>query len=304
MKNQRSNKGYALLEGWLSLVLNALLFILKYWAGVTTGSIALIADAWHTLSDSLTSIVVLIGAKISSKPPDKEHPYGHGRAELVASIIIGVLLAVVGFSFLVESIKELNNREAVIFGRIALIATIVSIVGKEAMAQYALYASRKSGSKSIKADAWHHRTDALSSLVILVGIIFGKNFWWMDGVLGLIVSLVIFYTAYEIIAETFSNLIGEQASEETVLKIKKIIDESTQYDLQPHHLLVHEYGSHCDVSFHIKLPPDMQISKAHEVATLVEKSLRDKMDMRATIHIEPKTSPHAPPLLPDPVKPK
>src|SRR5210317_2160920 len=98
-------------QGWISIFINGLLFIAKYWVGIITGSIALMADAWHSLSDSLTSIIVIFGAKISSKPPDKEHPFGHGRAELIASIIIGAILGFVGFEFAKESISKLMNRE-------------------------------------------------------------------------------------------------------------------------------------------------------------------------------------------------
>jgi len=104
---KKNNKKLSYIEGWLSITSNILLFILKYWVGIVTGSIAIIADAWHSLTDSISSIVVLIGAKVSSKPADKNHPFGHGRAELIASLIIGVLLAVIAFSFLEKSFSAL-----------------------------------------------------------------------------------------------------------------------------------------------------------------------------------------------------
>lgn len=196
-----TNKKIAYLQGWISIIVNGLLFILKYWAGFVTGSLALMADAWHTLSDSLSSIIVVIGTKISNKPPDKEHPFGHGRAELIAAIIIGVILGLIGFEFARDSIARLANHGSVVFGKFAIWVTVISIVVNECLAQFSFWAGRTTGNPALKADGWHHRSDAISSLIILVGIFAGSYFWWIDGVLGLIVSLLIFYAAYEIIKE-------------------------------------------------------------------------------------------------------
>ena len=113
MNNNEKAKFYGYLEGWMSIIVNLILFIVKYWAGIVTGSVAIIADAWHSLSDSLTSVVVIVGVKISSKPADKEHPFGHGRAELISAIVISILLATVGLNFIIESIKFKKNMEKV-----------------------------------------------------------------------------------------------------------------------------------------------------------------------------------------------
>ena len=136
----RISIGY--LEGFISIILNILLFLLKLWVGVQTFSIAIIADAWHTLSDSLSSVAVLIGLRASKKPPDEEHPYGHGRAELVSTLLIGLVLALIGVNFLRESIDRLINHEAVIFGFWAKVVTIISIVAKEGLAQLSFFAAR------------------------------------------------------------------------------------------------------------------------------------------------------------------
>lgn len=183
---------------WLSIVLNILLFALKYWAGVVSNSVALIADAWHTLSDSISSLAVLVGLKYAQQPADLEHPYGHGRAELIASLVVGVLLAVVGFNFLAESVVHLRNRVAFSYGPVAIWVTLVSVVVKEIMARYSITTGKKLKLNSLKADGWHHRSDALSSLVILLAIFLGRNIWWMDSVLGMLVSFLIFYTTWGI----------------------------------------------------------------------------------------------------------
>ena len=226
-------------EGWLSIIINILLFGLKYWAGIVTGSIAIIADAWHTLTDSISSIIVLVGAKISTKPADKKHPFGHGRAELIASLIIGVLLALIAFSFIQESIEKLKNREAVVFGSFAIVVTIVSIISKETLAQFAIWAGKKSNSKVLMADAWHHRSDAISSLIILVGIFFGKYFWWIDGILGIFVALLLFYATYEIFRDSITPILGKIPDENLLKEVKKICN-STNDRIKAHHFHIHE----------------------------------------------------------------
>ena len=170
------NKKLSYIEGWLSIVINTLLFAFKLFVGMFSGSIAIIADAWHTLSDSLSSMVVIIGAKISVKPGDKEHPFGHGRIELIASLIIGFLLLLTGVNLITESVERLSNNTAFNFHPLLITACAISIILKEGMAQFSLWAYRKSGSTTLKADAWHHRSDAISSAIILAGMFLGSYF--------------------------------------------------------------------------------------------------------------------------------
>ena len=275
------------LEGWLSIFVNLFLFVLKYWAGIVTGSIAIIADAWHTLSDSLSSIVVLVGVKVSSKPADKEHPFGHGRAELIASIIIGMLLALIAFNFVLESIDKLKNHESVQFGKIAIVVTIISIIVKELMAQFAFWAGKKTRSVTLKADAWHHRSDAISSIIILVGIFLGPYFWWIDGVMGLLVAAMIFFAAYEIISDASSPLLGEEPEDELVNQLNKISKLKVGFDANVHHIHMHRYGDHTELTFHIKLPKEFSLEKTHDICNSIEQQLKVEMNIYATIHAEP-----------------
>ncbi|MFH2096677.1 MAG: GNAT family N-acetyltransferase, partial [Bacteroidota bacterium] len=272
---------------WISLVLNTLLFVLKYWAGVVTGSVALIADAWHTLSDSLTSLIVLVGVKASSKPPDKNHPFGHGRAEMIGALVIGILLAIVGFSFLIESIDRLYSKDTVVFGKIAIVATVVSLVVKEGLAQFSIRMGKKFNIKSLIADGWHHRSDALSSLVILIGIFFGKYYWWMDGVLGIIVAVMIFYTTFIIMKDTISPLIGEKPDEITEQQIRQISKEVFEKELNIHHLRLHRYGHHSEITFHIELPGTISLDEAHTIASRLEQQIINQTGYYPTIHMEP-----------------
>ncbi len=285
--NYRIIKKYGYLEGWLSLIVNVLLFVVKYWAGVITGSVALIADAWHTLSDSLTSIIVLIGIKASVKPPDKRHPYGHGRAELIGSIVIGVLLAIVGFNFLIEAIEKLQNRHSVVFGTFAIVVTIISVVVKEAMAQFAIRTGKKHNIKTLIADGWHHRSDSISSIIILVGIYLNDYFWWMDAVLGIIVAILIFYTTFHILKDNISPLLGEKPNDEIIDNINKIAQTICERELNVHHIRMHQYGHHTELTFHIELPGNFELNKAHTVASRIEQRILKEMGIYSTIHMEP-----------------
>ena len=290
MKNEvkkRSPNFFAYFEGWLSIGINILLFALKYWAGVVSGSVAIIADAWHTLADSITSIIVLIGTKTSEKPPDNKHPFGHGRAEIIAAFIIGIFLALIAFEFFVESIKRLSEHEAASYGTIAIIVTIISILFKEALAQFAFWSSKKVNSISLRADAWHHRSDAISSIIILVGIFLGKYFWWIDGVLGLIVAIIIAYAALKTIKDAISSILGETPSDEDILKIKQICNEVSPFDSHPHHIHIHDYGKHQELTFHINLPSNISLLEAHNIATEIEVAIKEKMNFETTIHMEP-----------------
>ncbi len=282
---------YIKVEGWSSILLNSLLFILKYWAGVATGSMALIADAWHTLSDSVSSVIVLIGGTISRKPADHDHPFGHGRVEHITAIIIGVLLAIIAFDFMVGAVAKFGTREATVYGTIAWVVTIISVFVKEAMAQFAFLAARKTGSNILSADAWHHRTDALSSLLILAGLFVGKYFWWTDAVLTFLVALMIGYASYDILKKEIHALMGEQPSEELLDRIIQTAQGSSQIQLHLHHIHIHSYGDHTELSCHIKLPPEMTLVEAHEICTRVEKDILEKFGFITTVHPEPLPGP-------------
>ena len=283
--DQHSKLGYR--EGLVSVILNLLLFVLKYYAGIASASLALIADAWHTLSDSLTSLVVILGIKLSSKKPDKEHPFGHGRWEQISALIIAILLALVGVEFMKDAIAKLRGHEAADFGWLAYLATVASIVLKEGLARYAFYIARKTGNAAVKADGWHHRSDALSSLMVLAGLFLSPYFWWIDSVLGMLISFMLFYAAYGIIREAVNKILGEEPSEEVIGKVEQIVKAEMGNVAYPHHYLIHHYGDHIEFTFHIKVPGEETVEEAHRKATLIEMQIKTELKIDATIHIEP-----------------
>ena len=285
MNIEKRKLGYQ--EGVISAVTNTLLFGLKFWVGTTVGSVAMIADAWHTLSDTLTSLVVILGFWISSKPGDEEHPFGHGRAELIASVIIGTLLGVVGFNFFKESWYQLRNHQSVEYSTISIIVFAVSVAAKEALARYSIWAGRKVNAQSLLADGWHHRSDALASALIIAGALFGSRFWWIDGALGFGVSALILYAATDIIRGAVNTLMGEKPEAEMVDKVRVIVEETLPGTSKLHHIHLHTYGDQKEMTLHIRLPADMSLRDAHSITFAIEDRIRKELQIETTIHPEP-----------------
>lgn len=283
--NKKSHLGYR--EGVVSVILNLLLFGLKYYAGIVSSSVALIADAWHTLSDSLTSVLVILGIKLSSRKPDKEHPFGHGRWEQISALMIAMLLVWVGIEFMQNAVVKLQHHQPADFGWLAYVVTIVGILFKEGLAQYAFYVGRVTGNTAVQADGWHHRSDALSSVIILAGLFLSDYFWWIDGVLGMLVSLMLFYVAYGIIRQAVNKILGEEPSAGVVMHTENIVRQEMGTNAYPHHYHIHNYGDHSEFTFHIKVPGEETVREAHSQATQVEKRIKNEMNLDATIHIEP-----------------
>ncbi|ACL10600.1 putative cation efflux system protein [Desulfurococcus amylolyticus 1221n] len=285
MPSSKEEAGY--LEGCVSIIVNTLLFIIKLYTGILANSIAIIADAFHTLSDSITSAALIIGYKIAFKPPDEEHPFGHQRFESVTSIIIGTLLGVVGFEFIQRSISKLISRETLIFSWIAVILLTVSVIAKELLARWALGLATRFNAESIKADAWHHRSDAVATQIVLIGLFMSRLVWWIDGVLGLMVSGLIIYVAYDIIKRSSKNILGRSPTPSEKSKLKELASRISGNIRDLHHVHLHEYGEHVEVTLHIRLPPDINLNEAHEIASKLEELIRKELKWEATIHVEP-----------------
>ncbi len=283
--NKNSKLGYR--EGVVSVILNLLLFALKYYAGVVSASVALLADAWHTLSDSLTSLVVIFGIHLASRKPDKEHPFGHGRWEQISAIIISMLLVIVGIEFIKSAITKFFVHESAQYGLWAYIATILSIVAKEGLARYAFAIARITGNASVKADGWHHRSDALSSLLVLGGLFLNSYIWWIDSALGILISVMLFRAAYGIIKEAVSKILGEKPPEAIMQQMQEIVKQEMGEKAHPHHYHMHQYGDYTEFTLHVKVPGNETVWHAHQLATQVEKRIKQEMNMEITIHIEP-----------------
>lgn len=275
----------------ISIVGNSLLFLLKLWIGIQTSSLALQADAWHTISDTLSSLVVLAGLYIARRPPDHEHPFGHGRYELLTTLLVGAMLIWVASTFFYKGIELLAAGTAAHFGKAAIIVTILSIVIKELMARITFWGAKRSGNSALYADGWHHRSDALSSIVVLVGIFLGYYFWWIDGVLSLLIAVMIAYVAFQTIRQAASTLVGEAPSENLRLAITSLIAHlNLPYDLQPHNLRLHNYIQNQELTLSICLPDDLSVQEAYTITCAIEKLLLQELNLNATIHIKPNST--------------
>jgi len=270
-----------------SIVANILLFVLKYWAGWKYNSVAMRADAWHTLSDTITSAIVIFGIWASSLPADREHPFGHGRAEEIAAIVLSTLLLVVGFQFLWQACNKLYAHEGAGYSMEAILIFLASAGIKEVMAVLSMKVGNRMEFSSLVADAWHHRSDSLASVAIAVAIFLGREHWWVDGVMGLAVSLFIIYIGYHIMRGVVSSIMGEGVEEGMRRRIEEIIVSIAPMVRDIHHFHIHRYGGHVEITFHIRLPPEMKLREVHDIVDEIERTLRKEMGMEATVHVDP-----------------
>ncbi|MBD3390906.1 MAG: cation diffusion facilitator family transporter [Chitinivibrionales bacterium] len=287
---ERNARRLGFLAGWLSAAVNVVLFALKIGVGMRAGSVAMMAEAWHTLSDSLSSAVVLVGFWYTGKRGDPQHPFGHGRAEVIAAVVVSSLLGVVGLNFLRESIGSLLDPRAVRFTAFSIAVFAMSVVIKEGLAQFAIRAGKRTGSRSLIADGWHHRSDAIASALIVAGALLGGRLWWIDGALGIGVSLLILHAAFEILRDAGNALMGEAPGEEMRHRVEELVRESVPGVSDVHHVHIHRYGDHIEMTLHLRLPQDLPLRDAHTCASMVEGVLRERLGIEPTVHLEPDNS--------------
>lgn len=281
---------YGYLEATVSIIGNTALFLLKLFLGLYINSIALIADGVHSLSDVGTSGVVIFGFRIAKKQPDKEHPFGHGRAEYIATLIIAILLIIVGFEFILQSVQRILKPEDTAHHEYAIIICIIvllSALSKELMAKYSFLMSKKINSDSLKADAWHHRSDAISSVGVAIGIIGARyGFPILDPIFGLFVAIIIIYIGIKLIKTSSNFLIGTTIDDETSQKITKIA-KSMDFIRDVHKVYLHDYATSKVVTLHAEIDPDLSIDKAHEIANALEQKIQLETNFSTVIHLEP-----------------
>lgn len=277
-------------------IVNMVLLVIKFVAGILGNSAAMVADAVHSLSDFLTDIVVLAFVKLSSKPADNDHDYGHGKYETIATSIIGMALVVVavmlGWNGVDKAIQVIQGETLESPGLIALVAAIASILLKEWIFRVTRKVGREVHSQALEANAWHHRSDALSSIGTAVGIggavVIGNNWTILDPLAAVIVSILIFITAYRLLRQASGELLEESLPKETEDKIEQIVyQDSLVSDV--HNLHTRRIGSIIAIEMHLRLPGDISLNESHIHATEIEKRLREEFGTGTHImlHIEP-----------------
>ena len=259
--------------------------------GLFINSIALIADGVHSLSDVSTSGVVIFGFRIAKKQPDKEHPFGHGRAEYIATLIIAIILIVVGLGFIQQSIDRIINIQNIEHQEYAIIITILVLISaflKELMARYSILIAKKIDSDVLIADGWHHRSDAISSIGVAIGIL-GARFGFpiLDPIFGIFVAVIIIYVGIDLMRKSSNFLMGTKVGKETIDQIERIVKETKCAD-GIHNIFLHDYGTSKVITLHVEIEPNLSIEQAHEIADVLEQKIQEKTNCSTVIHLEPK----------------
>lgn len=277
-----------MLASTLSIVVNVALFALKFALGLIAGSVAIVADAVHTLTDCGTSVVVLIGFKISSKPSDAEHPFGHGRMEAVSALVVSVLLFLAGAELLKEAVARLFKPDTLTPVKAwVLVALGLTLVAKEAMARFTFALGKRIDSDSLRADAIHHRSDAISTVLVIAALVFERfGIRHADAVGGLLVSLFVIHAAYTIARGTIDSLLGKAPTPELLQSIEATARAHDAVE-GVHDIIVHEYGNKRLISLHIETSNHLSPNELHDLSDRVERSIAAHQRAYVVTHVDP-----------------
>lgn len=277
---------------------NALLIILKFIAGIFGKSSAMIADAVHSLSDFITDLIVLVFVKIAGKPRDKGHDYGHGKFETFATMIIGIILAVAGIGLMINGIelvlKSIKGQTLEQPTMLALIIALISIISKEWLYRFTIKTGKDVNSQAVEANAWHHRSDALSSGGTLFGVagamFLGPHWRILDPLAAIVVSLFIIKSGYDIFKPAVNELLESSLPEDQEKEIRKIVECVPGIE-NVHNLRTRRIGNGIAVDMHVNMDGEISLNEAHSKATVAETTIKQNFGKNAivTIHMEPVT---------------
>ena len=276
--------------------MNVVLLVFKFVAGILGHSAAMVADAVHSLSDFVTDIIVLVFVHISGKPEDKSHDYGHGKYETLAMTIIGMALLVVAFGIVYSGMTKIvawaGGEQLKAPGMLALWAALLSIVLKEAVYHYSMVKAHQLRSQALEANAWHHRSDALSSIGTAIGIggaiLLGQRWTVLDPVASVIVGLFIVKVAIDLLRDGIGDLMEQSLPDEVENEMLQLV-ASVPGVVKPHELRTRRIGNHYAIELHILMDGDISLREAHEKASEVENLLRHQYgdETHVAVHVEP-----------------
>lgn len=288
VKLPKVRQGYGIISGATGIAFNILLFVTKFMAGLISGSISILGDAFNNLSDATSSIVTLVGFKLAGEEADEQHPFGHGRIEYIAGLIVSLFIIIMGFELAQSSIHRIFNPEPVEFSASIAVILVFSIIIKLIMFQGNLQASRRIESSALKSTALDSISDVVTTSVVLLSNIFAYYTGiTVDGFFGVFVGFFIIKTGYEAARDTINPLLGEPSSKEV---IEDVLSTVTAHDgiLGAHDLIIHNYGpSRIFMSLHVEVPGDQDIITVHDLIDDIESELRQKYHCTAVIHMDP-----------------
>ena len=290
--DENVRKQYGSLSSFVGIAMNFILAAIKILAGILSGSVAIIADAFNNLSDSGVSVITLISFKLSSKPADKEHPYGHARLEYIASMVVSFIILLVGAELFLDSGKAifgLGEVQNAVVSEVTVIILAVSIALKLWLGFFYRYIAKKINSTVISAAATDSFSDCISTTAVLISslIILFTDFYLIDAIVGVGVSILIIFAGLNILKETINILLGEGPVNETVKDIERIIADFPDV-IGTHDLMVHNYGPKKQVaSFHAEVDGKKDIYYLHDMIDNVERRINEELNILCTIHMDP-----------------
>lgn len=288
ISNLETRGKYGVLSSATGIVVNILLSIVKLFIGIIANSISIISDALNNITDVGSSVVTMIGFKISQKKIDKDHPWGHGRMEYITAFIVDIIILMVGFELLKSSIDKIIHPELPAVNNITIIILVIAVLTKLWLFLFYKKIAKMIDSNAIKGNAYDSISDSISTLVVLISAVVAKLCGVsIDGYASLIVSVFILFTGYKAIKETVDLLLGMKPDPEF---IKDIEDEAKKYEMISgiHDIMVHDYGpGRKIVSFHAEVPADGDICKVHDIIDQMEQDLFEKFNCITTIHMDP-----------------
>lgn len=294
MNNSRQREIYRVTI--VGSVVNMLLLIFKFVAGIVGNSAAMVADAVHSLSDFVTDIVVILFVRLSGRPADEDHGYGHGKFETLATLFVSLVLFGVAVMLFVGGVKDIvavaRGRQLAEPTMVALIAAVISIIAKELLYHYTVKCGEKLNSQVVVANAWHHRSDAFSSIGVLAGVggamFLGGSWAVLDPIAATIVSLFIVKVAYSLLKPSLEELLERSLPKDVEQRIEQII-LSVDGVSSPHHLRTRRIGSAYAIEVHIRMDGNITLTQAHAVTTAVERLLKQEFgdSTHVGIHTEP-----------------
>ncbi len=275
---------------------NVILLLFKFVAGIVGHSAAMVADAVHSLSDFVTDVIVLVFVRISTKPKDKSHDYGHGKYETLAMTIIGMALLAVAvgivYNGLTKTIAWVNGEQLEAPGMLALWAALLSVVLKEGVYRYSMVKARQLSSQAVEANAWHHRSDALSSVGTAIGIggaiFLGQRWTVLDPIASIIVGAFIVKVSFDLLRNGIGDLTEQSLPDSVEDEILSLV-ASLPGVVEPHDLRTRRIGNHYAIELHILMDGNITLSKAHDKASEVEELLRQHygVETHVAVHVEP-----------------
>ena len=274
---------------YLGMIINVFLIVIKFWGGIFFGSISLIADAFHTFSDFSTDILILWGVIIGSRPADSSHPFGHGKFETLAGTLLSIVLIVVGAGIASESGKSVMSAKFMNPGLPVLFVALISVITKEFLYQLTIKSAKQLDSMALYANAWHHRSDALSSIVVMVGVISSMfGFLPGDSIAGLFVGLMIIIIGIKFLSKAGKELMEGSVEEDVLQSIKSILDEHPDVKSW-HKLRTRKVGRELFVDVHILVEPELNVNKGHQIAEEVESIVKKAFTRPVNVltHVEP-----------------